>query len=123
VGRGLGPFDDETFPHLFINCPTVSNIHRKIELDLLEINPDQSGLRWVGLGDENIFLRLFILAIQYLVWNSRKKNRLPDVNFCIGEAVYLLDQPCKINKKIRNALNNKRSPVSRLWPRLTQPRW
>jgi hypothetical protein len=123
VGRGLGPFDDETFPHLFINCPTVANIHRKIELDLLEVNPDQSGLRWVGLGDENIFLRLFILAVQYLVWCSKKKNCLPDANFCIGEAVYLLDQPCKFNKKIRNALNNTRSPVSRLWPRLTQPRW
>jgi hypothetical protein len=60
----MGPFDNETFLHFFILCPTVAAIHHKVEVDLLELEPDPDRKRWFGLeSNNNFFLRLFILTL------------------------------------------------------------
>jgi hypothetical protein len=125
VGNGMGPFDNETFVHLFIQCPSVASIHRKVEVDLFGLDPDPepNGERWLGLEGNNVFLRLFILTVQQKIWESKLKHSIPNANYCIGEAIYTLDHACKVNKRIRESLNSLLCPLSRLWIRLTRPRW
>jgi hypothetical protein len=123
IGQGMGPFSDENMCHLFLLCPTVSAIHSKIENDLFELDPDPRSKRWFGVGDENFFLRLFILTIQFKIWENKIKKSIPSVNNCVGEAIYILSYACSKNKYLKNSLNSLNCPLSRLWTRLANPRW
>jgi hypothetical protein len=70
VGKGMGPFDDETFSHFFFECPTVKKIHETIESDLFEHGGYCPVKRWAGL-DDNLFLRIFCMTIQYKIWEKK----------------------------------------------------
>jgi hypothetical protein len=125
IGYGMGPFDNETFSHFFVSCPSVLAVHRRVDEDLLALDPDpgQGQARWTGLGNDNLFVRLFFLTVQYKIWECRLKKVVPNANYCIGEAIYTLDHACKVNKKLNDSLNSLLCPLSRLWTRLTRPRW
>jgi hypothetical protein len=122
VGKGLGPFNDETFKHFFLECPTTQKIHNDIGSNLLE-NIALSKDLWLGLTVDNKFLNVFTLSVQFILWEHKLNNKLPTVNFCLGEAVYLADVAVRLNSKIRNDLSKLDCSLSRLWSRLTRPRW
>jgi hypothetical protein len=119
----MGPFDDESFVHFFISCPSTAMVHREIESTLLNFQPDTGGKRWLGLGDEPWFLKIFLLCIQYFIWESKLRFRLPNANTCAGETIYLLEEACKISGKLKMELTNLNCPLSRHWDRLSLPRW
>jgi hypothetical protein len=123
VGKNFGPFAEESFTHLFSDCPTVKKIQEDFEGEFLELAPDPLNIRWFGVGSENLLFKAMFLSIQYQIWQAKIQNRIPDFNFCIGEAIYLMDYACKHSKKFSNLLNSLNCPLSRLWTRLTQPRW
>jgi hypothetical protein len=76
IGKELGPFDDETFEHLFLKCPTVEKIHRVIKDDMLSgiQFPEQS---WFGFNNDNTFVQLFLLLVQYFVWEAKLNKKFP----------------------------------------------
>jgi hypothetical protein len=122
VGRNLGPFEDETFCHFFLTCPTTVKIHSDIMSSFFPgLNSDISV--WLGIKGENKFLRLFILAIQFQIWSARLKGILPESNYCAGEAIYSLADAVICNTGIRNSLLTLPFPLSRLWDRLARARW
>jgi hypothetical protein len=123
VGKSLGPFDDETFYHLFFVCPTTVKIHEDIEKVFLELDLDPTNLRWLGLKDDNVFLRIFFLTIQYFKWESKLAKRIPKTDYIIGESIYFLDNAIKLNKNLRQGFNLLNCPLSRLWYRLSRTRW
>jgi hypothetical protein len=123
VGRNLGPFPDETFTHIFFECPTVAKIHDDIKSSLLPDTVNADKPFWLGLNHDNIFVRCFILAVQYQIWSCKLSMRLPESNYCAGEAVYSICHALKANKKLKQALTNIDCPLSRLWDRLCAPRW
>jgi hypothetical protein len=96
----MGPFDDETFSHLFLtcHCPSVRRVHDDITNALLDGVP-VIDTDWFGIGTQNLFLSLFLLAIQYYVWDSKLKNIVPVSNYCLGESIYLLRDAMALNKK------------------------
>jgi hypothetical protein len=121
VGLNMGPFDDETFNHLFLNCPTVLKIHNEVAETLLtgvEIRP----CHWFGSGCDNKFLTLFLIIIQYYIWEAKLNRMLPNTNYCVGEAIYSLDLAMKFNIVLRKHFSNMDCPLSRLWTRLALPR-
>jgi hypothetical protein len=115
VGKGLGPFDDETFNHLFFTCPTTVKVHEDVEKTLLEMDPDPANLRWLGLEDTNTFLRLFCLSIQFFIWESKLNKKLPKTDYIVGETIYILDSAMNFNKKLRESFSLVNCPLSRLW--------
>jgi hypothetical protein len=122
VGLGLGPFEDETFSHLFLGCPTTINIHSRIDNVLLD-NPESSyNKRWLGF-ESNFFLKIFTLLVQYHIWEKKKQNCTPDANFCIGESIYILEEARRSSKKINNHFLSLNISLSRLWHQLARPRW
>jgi hypothetical protein len=102
VGRGLGPFEEETFSHFFLGCPTTNNIHNRIDNVLLD-NPNSPYNKWWLGFDSNLFLKIFLLLIQYHIWEKKKLNCIPDANFCIGESIYILDEARRSCKTINNS--------------------
>jgi hypothetical protein len=122
IGRNLGPFDDETFTHLFVSCPTVKKVHDDIQNSLLE-GITLTSNHWLGVDGDNLFLRLFLLAIQYQIWCAKLSNHIPNGNYCAGESIYLISQAVKCNKKINQSFANLDCLLSRLWGRLCRPRW
>jgi hypothetical protein len=122
VGNSMGPFDDETFVHLFLTCPSVRKLHSDIANIMLE-GLEITRQNWLGLELDNFFLKIFLLAIQYFIWEAKLKKQIPVANYCLGEAVYLLRDSMALNKKIRNSFANLHCPLSRLWTRLTSTRW
>jgi hypothetical protein len=117
VGKNFGPFADETFYHFFVECPTSKKIHEEIDSTLFNLASPG------GTGTESTFEKLFLLFVQFTLWNFKVQRRLPDGNVCAGEAIYTLQLALKINKKLRSDFSNLNCPLSRLWSRLSQPRW
>jgi hypothetical protein len=122
VGKNLGPFEDETFVHLFLQCPTVQKIHNDIATTILD-NMALEGQNWLGIGVDNNFLKLFLLTIQFLIWEHKLCHKLPTANYCLGETVYILNKTVSLNRNLSNCLNKLNCALSRLWPRLSEPRW
>jgi hypothetical protein len=123
IGRNLGPVDNETFIHLFLECPTTKKIHEDVEKTLFDLEPDRTKKRWLGTGNEDFFSKIFFLTVQFFIWESKSRCQLPDANWCVGESIYLIDTAMKRNKKIKNCFLLLKSPISRLWARFCRPRW
>ena len=119
------PSTDETFYHLFFNCPTLSLIH-----DILEPIFNEGGqapraqrrLRWTGcqlLENNNNFARLLHLTIQYFIWDSKLCNRLPTTNWVLGDTIALLDISLKCSRELTSNMLNLNCNISRIWDRLS----
>ena len=74
---------DETFAHLFYDCPVVEQIHSSIDRHLFnfmhETTSDKKA-RWFGcnlMETKNLFLRLFFLTIQYFIWGAKLGKFIP----------------------------------------------
>ena len=117
---------DETFVHLFFECPTTRNVQDEIENTLLEPSNDDiysKKCRWFGFTKDNnfnIFRSVFYLHVQFLLWQFKLKKTLPDPDFIVGESIYALDLACKLNFKIMHDRNNFFCPLTRYWDILKQ---
>jgi hypothetical protein len=123
VGKNLGPFPDESFTHLFLHCPTTAKFHMEIERTVLDLETDASGQRWLGIDNGNDFLNIFLLHLQYTLWNNKLRLCLPDANKGLGEAIYMLEDAMRINKWLKTSFSKLNCPLSRLWHRLCPVRW
>jgi hypothetical protein len=122
VGKNMGPFPDESFRHFFLDCPSTQKIHQDINRTFFP-NLDLDTGHWLGVKGNNLFLNLFLLAIQFQIWQARLNSNIPNSDFCSGEAIYLLGDAIRLNSKLLEQLNLLDCPLSRLWVQLTRPRW
>jgi hypothetical protein len=122
VGKDMGPFADESFRHFFLDCPSTQKIHQDINRTFFPNLTLDTGY-WLGVKGNNLFLNLFLLAIQFQIWQAKLNSKIPNSNFCSGEAIYLLGDAIRLNSKLLEQLNLLDCPLSRLWVQLTRPRW
>jgi hypothetical protein len=83
---------------LFVECPTSKKIHEEIDSTLFNLASPGGTKRWLGLGSETTFEKLFLLFMQFTLWNFKVQRRIPDGDVCAGEAIYTLEFALKINK-------------------------
>ena len=124
-----GLSNDETFAHLFFDCPTVKLVHRQIDSTLLNLEYDANyncRIRWMGLclpTKNNIFLQLFHLGIQYFIWQAKLRVSLPSVDFIVNETVHILDMAVEKNFDMHFGKSNLNNTLSRHWNFLRTRRW
>jgi hypothetical protein len=105
TGKAVSP--DETFPHLFYDCDSTSQIlnkfYTKYFLDL-GLGPDSIKLLWFGSVPhtvrDKIFLSLAVLYIQYQVWDSKLGGRVPNFNKINYELIHFLCGLTKLSKNV-----------------------
>jgi hypothetical protein len=121
---------DESFAHFFLECKIVKKIHSQIEKNLLAptLNEEtgERVARWMGLPtvySNSLFSQLVHLHIQFYLYKSKLQNRLPNVDFIIGETIYDMDVACQKNFNIYFQKNSYNANISRLWGKLARPRW
>ena len=82
--------EDETFSHIFFDCPTVVTIHNTLDLHVLSRGAESNNekkARWFGCGwleRENKFVRLLHLSLQFFIWECKLKNKLPSSGYILG---------------------------------------
>jgi len=131
------PVPDETFIHLFFECPTTFDWHNSFLLKYLP-NIRLAGVReraelffFGKLPNQthtNLFLVMAVLVLQYCVWEEKLKKKKPsfttiDNNYC--EIIFSL---AKTNGKIFKSAEKLNLPLCRIagayvTPAPAQPPW
>jgi Reverse transcriptase (RNA-dependent DNA polymerase) len=122
VADGLSPVENETFMHLFINCPSVRHVHEEVNR-ALEVQPLVTDLVWLGLAFDDKFYRLFVLLVQFEIWKCKLNKTIPRANFILGEAFYKLDNVVRSSYSLTDEFTSTNSLLSRLWRTLRRARW
>jgi hypothetical protein len=123
---------DETFSHLFYECPITRDIHEQIE-NLCFSNCEERFClienrkkKWFGLVEATEmceFLRLFFLTIQYNIWQYKLRKARPDAECILGETFYIMNSAIHLNINLFYEKNSLNIPIFRHWDRLQAPRW
>jgi len=108
---------DETFKHIFMDCPTVRAWHTHF-LDYYfpanYLRDDQDRTEFFFLGrvhepyQDNHFIILCIFIFQYTIWEARIKKRIPSFNslrFSFKELCYLLLRSNSLARKSKTKIN------------------
>jgi hypothetical protein len=82
----FGPISEETFIHLFYECPTTTDWHEKFLRKYLtapeNLNRDQklnfffTGLL-PGTGKDNLFVSMSVYLFQYCIWEEKLSKKRP----------------------------------------------
>ena len=121
--------EDETFSHIFFDCPTVVTIHNTLDLHVLSRGAESNNekkARWFGCGwleRENKFVRLLHLSLQFFIWECKLKNKLPSSGYILGETIEMLDIACRINMDLYVDKENYICNLSRHWNNLRARLW
>jgi hypothetical protein len=84
--NGINPVPDETFVHIFFNCPTVRNWHDRFLFEYTQIGylrNDQERKNFFFLGrvlepdGDNYFITMTILIFQFVVWEQKLRKKVP----------------------------------------------
>jgi hypothetical protein len=67
-----------------LGCPTTNNIHNRIDNVLLDNPNSPYNKRWLGF-ESNLFLKIFLLLIQYHIWEKKNKTVPPTLIFALGK--------------------------------------
>ena len=117
------PVPDESFIHLFLECPTTFEWHNSFLAKYIPagswLNAEQRGElfffgRLPGAEKNNLFLQLSILILQYCIWEEKLRKKKPSFstlenNYC--EHILSLTQ---LNGKIRKSAELITFPLCRL---------
>jgi hypothetical protein len=89
VINGLVPPPDETFKHIFLDCPVVHNWHENfisnyLPPDFVRNAQDRSDLFFLGRVHEpfsdDYFVTICIFIFQYTIWDARLRKKIPSFN-------------------------------------------
>jgi hypothetical protein len=84
--NNAGAIPDETFLHLFLNCPVVKSWHDRflslyLPVNYLRNDGERVNLFFIGRVHEpnidNYFVMLCIFIFQYVIWDARLKKKTP----------------------------------------------
>jgi hypothetical protein len=131
------PESDETFKHLFLDCPTTKKLHTDF------IDEYFTGLRLENVNDRanfffqgrlnnaqnyNLFIHIAILAFQFCIWEMKLKKR--SLSFQSLNIWYMEIILCffKLNKEARTSSQKYNFPLCRIVNRLpptarVRPAW
>ncbi len=108
---------DETFKHIFMDCPTVRAWHNQFldyyfPANYLRDDLDRTEFFFLGRVHEpyqdNHFIILCIFIFQYTIWEARIKKRIPSFNslrFSFKELCHLLLRSNSLARKSKTKIN------------------
>ena len=123
------PDQIESFHHLFYSCPTVIAIHHSLNTVMLNPGLESDNEKkswWFGCGsfqNENKFIRLVHLSLQYFIWECKLKHVLPTGDFILGETIEMLDIGCSLRLDLESDKNNYDCNLSRVWDTIRVRIW
>jgi hypothetical protein len=123
VIRVMGPVPKETFQHLFFECPPIKHCHEQIFDAVNNANSVHNNNVWSGQECPDLTYQLFYFYVQFHIWQCKKQQQFPSVDWLLGESFYLLDTLLAGNKSLMLEFDFKNSILCRLWRRLKAPRW
>jgi hypothetical protein len=116
------PVPDETFLHLFFDCPTTSSIRDKIiskYFSALLHRPRNTLLRFWLLAEvdnnTNLFISAAVCTLNYLIWNMKLKRDIISFSTLEQNWIYILDTLVKQSLKIREAVLLVHYDICRRW--------
>jgi hypothetical protein len=120
----FGPISEETFIHLFYECPTTTDWHEKFLRKYVtapeNLNRDQklnfffTGLL-PGTGKDNLFVSMSVYLFQYCIWEeklSKKKASFGTIDLKFTDLLIALLQ---CNKKVRFTAESINIPMCRIF--------
>jgi len=118
------PIPDETFKHLFFECPTVKQQHESlIRKYFSQVLPatEQEKLKIWFLGETggkcNLFFMTAIILFQFLIWKQKLQKEIKPFSTLEQNWLYMLDVAFKCSKKIRDAIMQINFTICRRWHR------
>jgi hypothetical protein len=131
------PVPDETFKHLFSDCPTTKKLHTEFIAEFF------NGLRFDNESDRlnfffqgrlkdgqkyNLFIQTAVLAFQYCIWEMKLKKRLLSFQSLKIEYMEIILGFFHMNKEARSSSQKYNFPLCRIVNRLplpprTRPDW
>jgi hypothetical protein len=113
---------DETFAHLFFDCPTTKKLHDKIitkYFAVLENRNDQEKRRLWYLGETNgkanLFVTTAVFSFNFLIWNMKLKKEILHFSTVENNWLNLLDNSHKQSRKIRESVLLVNFDICRRW--------
>jgi hypothetical protein len=101
---------DETFLHLFYNCPTVASWHqnfiRKCFPDMTFPTALEERILWfLGIYSNSVcpFITAACLTFQYCIWECKLKKKSPSFNTLFAEFLFLFKETTAHNSSIRDS--------------------
>jgi hypothetical protein len=113
---------DETFAHIFYDCPSTKKLHDKLIskyfTSLINQNEQEKRRFWF-LGETNGRSNLFVLAaaffFNFLIWNMKLKKELSHFSAVENNWLELLDNSHKQSRKFREAVLLVNFDICRRW--------
>jgi hypothetical protein len=115
--NGTVPLPDETFKHIFLDCPVVFNWHENFISNYLPPGfvrnmQDRNDLFFLGRVHEpfadNYFVTICIFIFQYTIWDARLRKKIPSfntLNILFKETVRSLLRTNSLAKKSKQKAN------------------
>ena len=73
--------------------------------------------------NENKFIRLVHLSLQFFIWECKLKHVLPTGDFILGETIEMLDIACSLSLDLESDKNNYDCNLSRVWDTIRARIW
>jgi hypothetical protein len=115
--NGKVPLPDETFKHIFFDCPVVYNWHESFITNYLPPGflrniQDRNDLFFLGRVHEpnvdNFFVSMSVFIFQYTIWDARLRKKIPSfntLNILFKETVRSLLRSNSLAKKSKQKIN------------------
>jgi exonuclease III len=108
------PVPDESFLHLFFDCPAVNNIFQRFFNSFLpELNLDSivkkkkflfTGINPLSNKIDNFFLELLSITLAWYIWECKLQKKQPVYSGLLNEVFFTMDKMVKFSGKLRDAM-------------------
>jgi hypothetical protein len=113
---------DETFKHIFYDCPSVKSLHEKIvqkyfsRISTLD-EAEKIKFWFFGMHDDriNLFVTFAILSFQYQIWRMKLKKEISHFSTLEQDWLHMLDITYRLSSKIREAVLLINFDIRRRW--------
>jgi hypothetical protein len=110
VNTGIANPPDETFTHLFLDCPVTARIHDWFLLRYLNTHPDDRMRRaifWSGEFEGNNEFSFFgfamAITIQWLIWDMKTQKRVLQPLTLDENFIFIMANCLRVSPKLRHS--------------------
>jgi hypothetical protein len=110
----LDPIPEETFKHLFYDCPVTNDVLSRLNVNLLNdlgLDTDQKKIYFFFTGKnpldsrvKNFFLQTCSAVVMFSIWEKKLAKKLPSINNTLNDLYYTIENIRRSNGQIRNEM-------------------
>jgi hypothetical protein len=113
---------DETFVHLFFDCPITKAIVKDFCANYLNIDRDNEGAMKnflftgtiAGLKTQNFFLSTVSIVFNYEIWRAKLRKKIPILNSLLNNLIFTVENIRQVCNNIRHDMQLN-LPLCRNW--------